>query len=160
MNKQPKKKTREEVMMQNLINTRPGRKPNESHGGHTIYRSLMRGETLDRRTRQGKLYHQVRERYLEEAGGMENVCQGALNILDASILPKLLLLAEINNFAMSQESVFDKEGGLLPCLGQNYLAYSNGLRRDIETFYDMIGRQKYPGLDLMEYLKSLKEAAQ
>ena len=50
-------------------------------------------------------------------------------------------------------TIFKEGGELIPCLGRNYLSYSESLRRDIESLFAFVGRQAKRGPDLTEYLR-------
>lgn len=99
----------------------------------------------------------MRENLIEDVGGLKKLSQGQSILLDR-IIEKIYFLSLISQFVFQKKGlIINERGELLPCLGSNFLAYSNSLRLDLESFYAMAKKQpsKTPNLD--EYLKSLKQ---
>lgn len=123
---------------------------------HKVQLSLSyykRNKKLDQRTSLGKALKRVRESLTGDVGG--ELTEGQSIILDR-IIEKLIFLQLISNYALNQSTIINDKGELLPCLGTNYLAYSNALRLDIQAFYNMSdiktrGEQSY--VDIMTEAK-------
>jgi len=104
---------------------------------HPVRLSLSdykRNKKLDRRTTLGKALTGVRKRLAEDVGG--EITEGQSVLMDR-ITEKLIFLNLIAAFVFNQDTIINNKGELLPCLGQNYLQYTNSLREDLRQFYQM-----------------------
>jgi hypothetical protein len=95
---------------------------------------FKRTKKLDLRTSLGRALQGVRKRLHEDVGG--EITEGQ-QILSDRIIEKLLFLNLISAFVFNQDTIINDKGELLPCLGQNYLQYTNSLREDLRQFYSM-----------------------
>jgi len=120
------------------------------HGAYALTKAIKAGKTLDKRTRMGRQMAIARDNLLAECGGEPS--QAQLILLDR-IMEKMVFLIAISNYAMDQESVVDKKGKLIPCLGQSYLSYSEALRRDLLAYRGLADNKSRKGPDLHEYLR-------
>jgi hypothetical protein len=115
----------------------PGRRQSLKHGAHS---HATRKRYNDMRTREGRQLKAVIGDLVSDLGGQENV-SAAQNLLLQNVRTKLIVLMSIGQYAERQESIIDDEGKLLPCLGRNYTAFAEGLRRDLEALYSMAAKR-------------------
>ena len=87
----------------------------------------------DLRTKEGQRLHAATQGLIADLGGLQNV-NAAQGIIIENIKSKLIVLFQISNYADRQKDLVDATTGeLLPCLGRNFLSYSEALRRDLES---------------------------
>jgi hypothetical protein len=92
----------------------------------------------DRRTEQGKALYEAISALMEHFGGPEKVVSAPMQILiDSAVRPKLIVLMQISTWVNKQTEVVDKNGDVPNVLGKHYLAYTNSLRRDLESLSNM-----------------------
>jgi hypothetical protein len=104
---------------------------------------------LDQRTALGKALKALRQRLIDDVGGRINEGQ---EVLIDRLIEKLLVLNLISGFIFNVDNIINDKGELMPCLGSNYLAYSNSVRLDIQAFYNLNnvrGRADQSYLDIM-----------
>lgn len=70
-------------------------------------------------------------------GGLEHISAPMSILLDSAIRPKLIVLRLISEWVNRQAELISATGELPNVLGANYLAYTNGLRRDLESLANM-----------------------
>ena len=114
-------------------------KKKQHHGAtHGAYSVTVRQRYSDLRTNEGKALDQSIKNLIEDLGGPEALTAPMRILIDSAIRPKLITLAIIGSYIDNQaEDLINEAGELIPCLGANYLAYSNGLRRDLESLNNM-----------------------
>ena len=64
----------------------------------------------------------------------------AQEILLDRIMEKLMFLSLIGNYAKQHGTGIVKDGKIIPCLGENYIAYDNALQRNIKALYELEAR--------------------
>ncbi len=116
--------------------------PNLTHGG---YSKQIRRRYSDKRTTEGKALAMVMSNLQADLG---NLSTGQGILLDR-VKEKLVTLWQIGNFVDQQSTLINPAGELIPCLGRNYLAFAESLRRDIETLYSSANKRpsNLPSLD-------------
>ncbi|NIM96664.1 MAG: hypothetical protein GTO24_00855 [candidate division Zixibacteria bacterium] len=65
-----------------------------------------------------------------DLGGQPNLTE-AQRLLLANIRSKLIVLLQIGKYVERQDSIINTEGELIPCLGRNYTAFAEAIRRDL-----------------------------
>lgn len=108
--------------------------PNLTHGG---YSKQIRRRYSDKRTTEGKALAMVMSNLQADLG---NLSTGQGILLDR-VKEKLVTLWQIGNFVDQQSTLINPAGELIPCLGRNYLAFAESLRRDIETLYSSANKR-------------------
>jgi len=123
---------------------KPGPKPGYKHTEETkkkisqavvksgAFSVHVRKRYSDKRTREGKQLERVMQGLTNDCGGASDLTASAMLILD-SIRSKLIVLFQIGKYVDEQVSIVNDAGELIPCLGRNYTAYSEGLRRDLQA---------------------------
>jgi hypothetical protein len=120
--------------------------PNRKHGA---YSTTIRQRYSDLRTTEGKKLKAVIDSVLEDLGGAPQI-NAAQQVLLGSFRGKLIVLFQISDYLDRQQSIINKDGYILPVLGQTYLSYSESVRRDLETLYGLSKsqlRRKVPKLE-------------
>ena len=116
---------------------------------HGAYSSTIRQRYSDKRTTEGKQLYAVVSAVTDDLGGPASLNAGQ-QVLIASLRGKLIVLFQISDYLDRQANIFDKEGNVLPCLRQTYLAYSESVRRTLEALYGLsnsrLRRDKVPSL--------------
>jgi len=87
---------------------------------------------------------------------MQNLSAGQVLILDR-IREKIIVVMQIGKFVDGLRGIITKDGGIIPALGKNYMSFSEGLRRDLQAFYEMADRRPSKVPDLASYLKQKAE---
>jgi len=102
----------------------------------------------DLRTVEGKGLRAAINDLVSDLGGPENLTAGQ-NILLARIREKLIVLAGIGKYVDRLPEMVTEGGDLPPVLRGPYASYSESLRRDLLTLYDLVDRRpsKVPDLD-------------
>jgi hypothetical protein len=95
----------------------------------------------------------VANRIIEDLGGHSNI-NGKQRILLDVLKSKLAVVLRISDYADRQKDII-KDGELIPCLGRNYLAYTNGIRLTLQELYKHWDGSK-PVKTLEEYLAEAK----
>jgi len=120
---------------------------------HGAYSKETRRRYSDLRSREGKKLETVTKALIEDLGGADNMTAGQCLLLDR-VREKLIVLWQIGKFVDDRQgSVLDENGALLPCLGRNYVSYSEALRRDVQELYNQACKKpsKVPTLkDIIE----------
>lgn len=107
---------------------RPG--PPATHGAYCQH---IRERYSDLRTKEGQRLHAVTQGLIADLGGQANI-NTAQSVIIENIKSKLIVLFQISDYADKQITIVDENTGeLLPCLGRNFLSYSEALRRDLEA---------------------------
>ena len=101
---------------------------------HGAYSQEVRRKYSDNRYREAKQLKGVITNLIDDLGGADTLTAAQSLILD-NIRSKLIVLFQIGKFVEGQESIINTDGELLPCLGRNYTAYSESLRRDLEALF-------------------------
>lgn len=109
-------------------------KENPPHLRHGAYSKHIRRRYSDKRTREGKQLALIMRNLRDDLG--PDISEGQ-NILLNRIAEKLRVLMSIGQFIDLRLSLINRKGELLPCLGRNYLAFSESVRRDLEAAYLM-----------------------
>jgi hypothetical protein len=135
----------------NVMGTAKGEQNNlYRHGGHSLVRQCQEGKQIDRRTQLGKYLQKTREDLIKEFDGDLNSTQ---RILLDRIMEKLLFLSVIGEYAKEQGRDIVKDGKIIPCLAENYIAYDNALQRNLKLLYDLKPNKKKFGWE--EHLRSI-----
>lgn len=121
---------------------------------HGAYSKHFRKRYTDKRTREGKQLEAVFQGLIEDLGGKTELTFAQLLILE-NIRSKLIVIFQISKHVDRQESIINKKGELLPCLGRNYTTYSESLRRDLETLFSI--KRKPTLLSYENVMKKLNE---
>lgn len=104
--------------------------PEPTHGA---YSKEVIARYSDLRTKEGRRLEDVIQGLISDLGGAANVT-AAQNIILGNIKAKLIVIFQISDYADRQNIILDeKKGTIIPCLGRNFLAYSEALRRDLES---------------------------
>jgi hypothetical protein len=103
----------------------------ESHGGYSF---IVRGCLPEHRKYLLSYLIAARENIIVENGGEQKMSASQIVILDRAI-GKLGICRLMEEFA--RENGIMSSGELIPCLKKNYLAFSNSLRRDLESIKDL-----------------------
>lgn len=127
-----------------LQKKRPG--PPDKHGAFSKH---IRERYSDLRTVEGQRLNAVMQGLVADCGGAENVST-AQNVIFETIKSKLIVLFQISKFVDGQKEIIDKDGKLLPCLGRNFISYSEALRRDLESLQKFSNGSK--PLSLEDYI--------
>lgn len=109
-----------------------GRPP--THGARS---ATVRQRFDDKRTGQGKALHEAVNTLVAHFGGPESISSPMQIIIDSAVSPKLIVLMCISEWVNTQTSIIDSAGGIPNVLGKSYLAYTNSLRRDLESLATM-----------------------
>lgn len=118
-----------------------GRKRTGPDYTHGAYSKEVQARYSDLRTKEGQKLHAVVQGLIDDLGGPENVST-AQNIIIGNIKSKLMILFQISDYADKNGDVIDKKTGtLMPCLGRNYISYSEALRRDLEALQKFSGNK-------------------
>ncbi|HIC90655.1 MAG TPA: hypothetical protein EYP21_01045 [Syntrophaceae bacterium] len=105
------------------------------HGVYKLMKRLKRGE-LDGRSTPAKFLQEIRQLILDDLGGPSNLTNRQYILLDTILLPQLLFYRTMAEYAMTQgNKIIDEEGNLIGCLGHNFLAYGENIRRNLERLY-------------------------
>ena len=95
----------------------------------------------DLRTTQGQALHNTMQNLISDLGGEMNLTAPMRIMLNSNIRPKIVTLMCINTFLNKQRGdIINESGELVACLGNNYLAFSNALRLDLQALNDMAQR--------------------
>jgi hypothetical protein len=106
---------------------------NASHG---VNASTVRQRFDDLRTSHGQQLA-VAMKSLTDHFGAENITAPMQIIIDANIRPKIITMVLISEWINRQEELVSPEGKLPNVLAKNYIAFSNALRRDLESLCAM-----------------------
>jgi hypothetical protein len=101
------------------------------------------------RTSEGKRLKVVLDSVVGDLGGPAEL-NAAQQVLLGSFRGKLIVLFQISDYLDKLQSIINKDGYILPVLGQTYLSYSESVRRDLETLYGLSRsqlRRKVPKLE-------------
>jgi hypothetical protein len=107
----------------------------------------IRNKYFDGRTKEGKLFHTVRQNMIDDLGGEASLSQKQWILLDR-IMEKLIFLHRVGEWSLEQKCIVDAKGELLPCLGKSYIAFNNALRLDLQALYGDgdKGRKRTPSI--------------
>ena len=103
------------------------------HGGHSAVTRFRKGK-IDNRSREGRYLKTMRESFIQDLGGELNTTQ---QILLDRVMEKLLFLKLIGEHAKENGKDIVKGGRLIPCLGENYIAYDNALQRNLKLLFEL-----------------------
>ena len=129
MTKKDHKQTPAEAGQANLekwLEANPSR-GNLKHGAHSVE---VKAKYASKRFKEGRHMARIMKALVDDLGGHEAVTAAQQLLLD-NIRSKLIVLLSIGKFIDCQELIISPSGELLPCLGRNYTAYSEALRRDL-----------------------------
>ena len=103
------------------------------HGNtiHGVKSGTVRQRFDDLRTSEGKALSEAMDALVTHFGGAEHISAPMQVLLDAAIRPKLIILMIISEWVNKQGQLINTKGELPPVLGSHYIAYCNGLRRDL-----------------------------
>ena len=124
---------------------------------HGAYSATIRQRYSDLRTTEGRRLQVVIDGVVNDLGGPTEL-NAAQQVVIGSLRSKLIVVFQISGFLDRQESIINKDGYILPVLGQNFLQYQESIRRDLETLYGMNRsnlRRKVPKLS--EIINGSKE---
>ena len=99
---------------------------------HGAYSTTVRQRFDDLRTSHGR-QPATAMKALTDYFGAENISAPMQIILDANIRPQIITKVLISEWINRQQELVSPEGELPPVLGKNYIAFSNALRRDLES---------------------------
>ena len=104
------------------------------HGNivHGANSGTIRKRFDDKRTGQGRQLS-IAMKSLTDHFGAENITAPMQILLDANIRPKIVTMILISEYINTQETLVSPTGELPPVLAKNYIAFSNALRRDLES---------------------------
>jgi hypothetical protein len=120
--------------------------PQFKHGAYST-------KPLDRRTREGKAIERAIQALEADLPSRPNNAQ---LLLLGRIREKLLVLYRISSFVQDQ-TIINEKGELLPCLGTNYIAFSNAIRLDIQSFFELEKQKTHTGTPSLEdYIEAAK----
>jgi len=124
------------------------------HGAHAAVRELREGKEIDKRTKLGRYLKKARQDLINDLRGDLNPAQEIF--LDRA-MEKLMILSLIGDYAKQQGTDIVKDGKIIPCLGENYIAYDNALQRNIKALYELEARNKDTKHDAEQeaYLKAV-----
>jgi len=128
-----------------------GGKIRESHGGYSYM-----GKGLLPANRKHVLSYLIasRQGIVEDHGGEDKMSASQIIILDR-VVSKLGCIRLMEEHAR-ENGVFSK-GEIQPCLKQHYLAFSNSLRRDLESLKDLnVGNSK-PQRTVLDIIKEFDD---
>jgi hypothetical protein len=117
------------------------------HGAHSKH---IRKRYSDKRTREGKQLANVMQGLVDDLGGSAELTSAQLLLID-NIRSKLIVLFQISKYVDEQECIINEKGELLPCLGKNYITFTEALRRALEALFTI---RKKPAIQ--SYEKTLK----
>ena len=103
------------------------------HGGHSAIAKFRKGQ-IDFRTQQGRFLKATRAKFVSDLGGHLSTAQEV--ILDR-IMEELLFLSIIAHDAETKGSDIVQQGKLIPALGENYIAFTNCLARNVRLLYEL-----------------------
>ena len=104
-----------------------------SHGAHSRH---VRKRYSDLRTTEGQQLKAIIDGIIDDLGGQSKVTNSQRLLLD-NIKAKIIVILQISKYVDQQDSIIQKDGSLLPCLGRGFTAYSEAIRRDIQALHDM-----------------------
>lgn len=128
------------------------------HGSRALQK-LIDANALDQRTGVAKMLKQVRDDLAEDAGGMEHLTRREQLLVERTAAITVIL-SSIEGYVFKQGSLVDKEGNLLPVLGERYLSFVNVLRLNLAAL-GLKPPRPAPDADLSEYIRQqAKEATE
>ena len=128
------------------------------HGAHS---GTVRRRYDDLRTTQGQALHNVMQNLIDDLGGAASLTAPMGIMLNSAIRPKLITLMCINDYLNKQQGdIINEAGELIACLGQNYISWSNALRRDLEVLVDLAAKagKSSKGVPTIEQLIQVKKS--
>lgn len=130
----------------------PRGRPMSKHGGYSF---LTHGTMPENRSYILRYLSRVRQGLIEDIGGTEEAMSTGLLILIDRIISKLGCVRVMEEFV--RERGVMKGDELQPCLRKNYLAFSNSLRRDLESMKEMAKDQIDPAPSIQEIIQEFEE---
>ena len=103
---------------------------------HGAFSQVVRQRYSDRRTREGQQLAAVMSSLVDDLGGQTAIDAGQRILLDR-VGEKLIILMQLGRYADEHPNIINFKGELIPCLGTNYLSFSNSLRKDLQALYEM-----------------------
>lgn len=103
---------------------------------HGAFSKNVRARYGDGRTQEAKRLNTVIKNLIDDLGGAKNISAPQSLLLD-NIRSKLIVLFQISQYVDNQETIINKDGDLVSCLGKNFTTYSESLRRDLEALYSI-----------------------
>jgi hypothetical protein len=114
---------------------------NKVHGSvkHGANSTTVAQRFDDKRTGQGRALHEAITSLVGHFGGPEQVTPPMQILIDSAVRPKLIILLTISRWVnrQAEDGIVDKNGDVPNVLGKHYLAYTNSLRRDLESLSNM-----------------------
>lgn len=104
---------------------------------HGVESRTVRQRFDDKRTGQGRALHEALTALAQHFGGPEAVSSPMSLLIYSCIRPKLIVLMQIGIWVNKQTEIVRPDGTIPAVLGANYLAYTNSLRRDLETLTNL-----------------------
>ena len=123
---------------------------NLKHGAHSEH---VRKRYSDKRTKEGRQLSTIMDTLVNDLGGNSDITSAQRLLLD-SIRSKIMVILQISKFVDRHESIIDSEGTLLPCLGKNFITYSESLRRDLEALFSV--KRKSNSLSYEQVMRGLE----
>jgi hypothetical protein len=105
--------------------------PSRKHGAKS---TTIRKRYSDLRTVEGQRLKAVIDAIIGDLGGSEGINAGQ-QVLLGGLQSKLIVIFQISDYLDKQPSIVDAAGELLPCMGRNFLSYTESIRRDLEAIY-------------------------
>jgi hypothetical protein len=141
-------KRREDAGCRNLM------KWQEEHGHHQqalkhgAQSQTIRKRYSDLRTVEGQRLKAVIDAITADLGGPEGINAGQ-QVLLGGLQSKLIVIFQISDYLDKQSGIVDAAGELLPCMGKNFITYTESIRRDLEAIYGFkrSNKTKVPTLD-------------
>jgi len=104
---------------------------------HGVKSKTVAARFSDLRTGRGKALHESINNLVAHFGGPEAVSSPMQILIDSAVRPKLIVLMLVSEWVDRQAELIDSAGGIPDVLGKHYLAYTNSLRRDLETLTNL-----------------------
>lgn len=129
----------------------PGPKGNTNALVHGARSARFAERYSDLRTREGRQLQNIIDGLVTDLGGQDQITAGMQLILN-QLKSKLIVVLQLSKYADTQPDLV-RDGELLGCLGKNFLAYNESIRRDVQALNDLAKNRPSKGPDLNEYLQ-------
>lgn len=130
------KKRRAEAGAKNLAKWQAEEGHQQQALKHGVYSQTIRKRYSDLRTTEGRKLRSVIDSLVDDLGGPQNI-NAAQQVILAGLRAKFIVIFQIGDYLDRQLNVIFGTGELLPCLGKNFLSYTDSIRRDLECLYGM-----------------------
>lgn len=119
--------------------------PRRTHGAKSL---TIRKRYSDLRTVEGQRLKAVIDAITTDLGGPEGINAGQ-QVLLGGLQSKLIVIFQISDYLDKQSGIVNAAGELLPCMGKNFITYTESIRRDLEAIYGFKrnSKTKVPSLE-------------